>query len=165
MDEARESETVPGLRLHGEASVAETLSTRLAELLDEARAVRARAHCPYSGFHVGAAVLMDGEISAGCNFENASYGGTICAERNAIGSGIAAGRRRLEAVAISTDAAARPDLESRAPCGLCRQVMAEFADDDTLVLLDAGDRYGDGRSIDALLFREIFPLRFRLGDG
>ena len=154
----------PALRLHGGASVPDSLSDRIEELLLAARAVRERSYCPYSRFRVGASVLMDGELSIGCNFENASYGGTVCAERTAIGAGIAAGHRSLQAVAISTDAFADPDLEARAPCGLCRQVMAEFADESTIVLLDAGDRYGSECSADVLAFREIFPLRFRLGE-
>ena len=99
------------------------------KLLAAARAVRARAHAPYSRFRVGAAVLDErGRIHAGCNVENASYGLTVCAERNAIAAAVAAGARRVRAVAVvSSDAVT--------PCGACRQVIAELATAGTAVLI------------------------------
>lgn len=91
-------------------------------LLKAAREARARAYAPYSGFQVGAAVLgASGRIYSGCNVENASYGLSNCAERTAIFSAVAAGERRLDAIAILADT---PDVT--APCGACRQVIAEF---------------------------------------
>lgn len=93
-------------------------------MFEAATAVRERAHAPYSRFKVGAAALWeDGEITAGCNVENSSYGLSVCAERNAIGAAVASGKRKLQAVAIVAEA-------DRAcpPCGMCRQVMAEFGD-------------------------------------
>jgi cytidine deaminase len=91
-------------------------------LLERARLVRANAYAPYSKFLVGAAVRSaNGNIYVGCNVENASYGGTVCAERNAIFAMVAAGETALTQVAIFTEA-----LEPAMPCGLCRQVMAEF---------------------------------------
>lgn len=94
----------------------------LQRLTDAARAVSARAHCIYSRFPVGAAVLTaTGEIFAGCNVENASYGLTICAERNAIFQAVAGGHTDIRAVVVFT-----PTDEPTPPCGACRQVINEF---------------------------------------
>jgi len=91
-------------------------------LAQAAMAASAHAHCPYSRFRVGAAVLTgDGAIAAGCNVENASYGLTVCAERNAVARAIADGARRIDAVVVYT-----PTPEPVTPCGACRQVLAEF---------------------------------------
>lgn len=105
---------------------------------------RARAYAPYSRYHVGAAVLTeDGRVFAGCNVENASFGLTICAERTAVGSMIAAGSRRLVAVVVVT---AGP--EAGAPCGACRQTLFEFAGDAPvrMVAVDAAGTVVDERS-------------------
>jgi len=92
------------------------------DLLDAARAVRANAYAPYSNFQVGAAVRTgDGSIVAGCNVENASYGLAICAERNALTTAVAQGKRTIVEIAI-----AGPDGIATAPCGACRQFIAEF---------------------------------------
>ncbi|MDT6979720.1 cytidine deaminase [Levilactobacillus zymae] len=91
----------------------------------------ARSGTPYSHFHVGAAVVGDsGKVYGGCNIENASYGATNCAERTAIFSGIAAGETHFKAILITgnTDGPI-------APCGICRQVIAEFFDQDAPVYL------------------------------
>ena len=93
-------------------------------LIDRAWETRERAHAPYSHFHVGAALLAgDGRVFTGCNVENLSYGLTICAERVAIGSAVAAGARDFLALAVVADTS-----EPISPCGACRQVMAEFGD-------------------------------------
>ena len=122
-------------------------------LVAAARAVRKRAHAPYSNFHVGAAVLDErGRVHVGCNVENASYGLTICAERNAIAAAVAAGARRLQAVAVVTET--RPP---GTPCGACRQVLAEFGGDDLVVLLASPTGPADETQLGALL-----PRAFRL---
>ena len=123
-------------------------------LLRAADAAALRAHAPYSRFRVGAAVLAGGEVFAGCNVENASYPLSLCAERVAIVAAVAAGRTRLEAVAVSfPDLPDDADPGQRAPCGACRQVMAEFAGGG-MPVITAGV---PDRSLDALL-----PHAFRL---
>jgi cytidine deaminase len=103
----------------------------LQALIAEAKRVRANAYAPYSRYRVGAAVATkSGKIFAGCNFENASYGGAICAERNAIGHMVAAGEKDPVACAVVTGSAS-----AGSPCGICRQVLVEFARDMAIVLV------------------------------
>ncbi|MBI3285532.1 MAG: cytidine deaminase [Burkholderiales bacterium] len=107
------------------------------KLLSEARKAREQAYAPYSGnFKVGAAVLTEnGEIFSGCNVENASFGATICAERVAVFKAVAAGYRRIRAVAVIAETP-----EPVPPCGMCRQVIAEFGGDaDVLMANTAGN--------------------------
>lgn len=92
------------------------------ELIDRAVAVMPKAYAPYSGFHVGAALLCDnGDIITGINVENASFPVGNCAERTAIGAAVTQGHRSFVAIAIAT-ATDEPTM----PCGLCRQTLAEF---------------------------------------
>jgi cytidine deaminase len=122
-------------------------------LLDAATRARTNAYAPYSGYQVGAAILADdGRIFAGCNVENASYGLALCAERNAVGQLVAAGGKRLVAVAVVTGGP-----EPGSPCGLCRQTLSEFADDLPIGLALPGDQAP--RVVKTL--RELFPEPFR----
>lgn len=93
------------------------------QLFEQAKKVRERAHAPYSRFPVGAAVLYaDGAVVTGCNVENSSYGLSVCAERGALAAGVSQGHGRPVAVAIVVDTPTPCP-----PCGMCRQVMLEFA--------------------------------------
>lgn len=137
-------------------SLAPPFDRALAErLVALARAVRGHAYAPASGFAVGAAVLAaDGSVHVGCNVENASYGLTICAERAAVCAAVAAGQRRLVAVAVVTGLA-----EPARPCGACRQVLAEFG--PRMVVLLAGAEGG----YQATNLERLLPEPFTFGGG
>ncbi len=137
---------------------------RRAELVARAREVAQRAYAPASGFAVGAALLGDdGRIHVGCNVENVSYGLTICAERGAVCSAVAAGTTRFVAVAVWTR-----NVPPSSPCGACRQVLAEFTTPDCPVLLAGGADAIEVEETDmaALLPRPFTPreLDARRGD-
>ena len=105
-------------------------------LIKAAIAARQHAYAPYSGYTVGAAVLADdGNIYTGCNIENASYPAGICAERTAVFKAISEGAKRIEAIALSAGRAMRQPESYPSPCGICRQVMAEFGDADMPIIL------------------------------
>ena len=105
-----------------------------AELIDAALDAQQRAYCPYSDFPVGAALrTASGKVYQGCNVENASFGLTICAERVAAASAVAAGERELVALAVASRGGA-------APCGACRQFLAEFSPQLLVVMVDSLDR-------------------------
>jgi cytidine deaminase len=133
------------------------VTSEMPKLLEAARAAKLRAHAPYSGFPVGAALLCaDGTIIGGCNVENASYPAGACAERVALGSAVAAGHRQFSAVVIVTDAP-----EGTPPCGICRQALAEFG-----VALDVIAVTPDGRetrwTLEQLLPHPFTPSSLRL---
>lgn len=126
------------------------------KLIEAAKAVRARAHAPYSRYLVGSAVLDEqGRIHVGCNVENAAYPLGICAETSAIGAMVAAGGTRIVAIAA---VGGRQALESCTPCGGCRQRIREFADAKTRILLLDADGKPRRYTID-----ELLPASFTLG--
>ncbi len=123
------------------------------ELLAAARAVRERAHAPYSHFAVGAAVLDEqGRIHAGCNVENAAYPQGWCAEASALAVMVAAGGRRVLAVAVC-GVAERPVT----PCGGCRQKLREFAADDCPIWLTSLTELRATHTLGALLPSSFGP--------
>lgn len=102
------------------------------ELIAAARKIRDRAYVPYSHFKVGAAILSSsGAIYTGINIENASYGLTVCAERNAIAGMIKEGDQHIKAVAVASS-------NGVTPCGACRQVLREFGSDFPVWIVDEG---------------------------
>jgi cytidine deaminase len=122
-------------------------------LVTAARAAQARAYAPYSNFRVGAALEgEDGAVYAGCNVENASYGLTICAERNAIFAAVAAegSGMRIKAVAVATERDG-----PCAPCGACRQVIYEFGP-DALIL------FRGQSGTEQMAITKLLPEGFRL---
>lgn len=103
----------------------------LKKLLDAAEAVKSNAYCIYSKFNVGAAILTsDGEIIPGCNVENASYGNTICAERTAMCTAIAKGKKKFLACAVTTNV-----MDFAYPCGACRQALREFSNPKEMLMV------------------------------
>lgn len=113
---------------------------------------RERAYSPYSQFKVGAAVLFkSGKVYGGCNIENASFGATNCAERTAIFTGIANGDTEIKAIAIVGS-----QEEHTYPCGICRQVMCEFGDENVEIILAKNE---DDYIVSTL--KEVMPGAFR----
>jgi cytidine deaminase len=124
---------------------------------EAAREARAQAYAPYSGYRVGASVLTrTGRVYAGCNVENATFGATLCAERSAIAAMVAAGDRDPVACVVVTGGP-RPG----SPCGICRQVLAEFARDMKISLIaeDSRRRVVSRRTV---RLSKLLPLAFRL---
>ena len=112
-------------------------------LIEQAVAMTERSYAPYSHFHVGAALLAkDGRIFTGCNVENAAYGPSNCAERTAVFKAVSEGCREFEAIAIAggpEDSSGKPQINDYCPpCGVCRQVLAEFCDKDFKIFLTDG---------------------------
>lgn len=128
------------------------------DLLNKALTARENAYAPYSGYRVGAALLAeDGRSFTGCNMENASYGATLCAERNAFAAAVNAGVRKFKAIAIAGGKGEAADAAA-SPCGICRQVMAEFCTADFKIVL------GNEETLEEYTLDELLPLSFRLED-
>ena len=132
-------------------STIELSTSQIQELYQLARAAREKAYCPYSGYQVGAAIrVAEGKIYTGCNVENSSYGATNCAERVAIQKAISEqGRVQIWAVMVVTDAS--PPWP---PCGMCRQVIAEFSQD---CVIYAANLQGE---LQTTRFAELLPQAF-----
>ena len=106
-----------------------------ADLVDAAREVLEDAYVPYSEYRVGAAlVTSDGTVYTGCNIENANYSNSLHAEEVAVAEAVKAGQDSFERIAVSSGV-----RDGVTPCGMCRQTLAEFCDDDLAVLCDEGD--------------------------
>lgn len=123
-------------------------------LIEQAKEAMTRAYAPYSGYHVGAALLCaDGTVYTGCNVENASYGATNCAERTAIFKAVSEGHRDFTALAVC---GGKDGIITGAfpPCGICRQVMAEFCGGDFPVYLVNESGY------DTLTLAQLLPRGF-----
>lgn len=124
------------------------------DLIARATEARAQAYVPYSGFAVGAALLSSsGRVYTGCNIENASYGATICAERTAVAKAVSEGERGFAALAVVGDTQG-----PCAPCGICRQVLFEFAPD---ALVFMANLKGD---VAVKTVRELLPFAFTESD-
>ncbi len=124
-------------------------------LVKKAYEGREKAYAPYSNFKVGAAVLAeDGKIYTGCNIENASYGATNCAERTAIFKAVSEGNRTIQAIAI-----VGVENDYTYPCGICRQVIVEFATEDIAIILGKSPTEYIVKSM-----KEILPGAFTKAD-
>jgi cytidine deaminase len=120
-------------------------------LIAIAEKAKENAHAPYSGFHVGAAILAgSGKAYAGCNVESVSFGATICAERTALVSAVAAGETSFEALAVTADK--RPVF----PCGICRQLISEWRIPRIYIAYDGG-------KYETYSAEELLPHAFTLG--
>ncbi len=128
------------------------------ELIQLAAVARKNAYAPYSGFCVGAALLgKNGKVYTGCNVENAAYTPTNCAERTAVFKAVSEGEREFLAIAI-VGGKGEDVANFCAPCGICRQVLAEFCDGDFPVVLGNPDRY------QVYTLAELLPFSFGKSD-
>ena len=120
------------------------------ELVDMAKKAMNYSYSPYSEFKVGAALKSStGKVFLGCNIENSSYGATNCAERTAIFKAVSEGETEFEAIAIVSSSG-----KLTFPCGICRQVMSEFFDDDTKILLE------ENNEIKTFMLKDFLPNAF-----
>lgn len=126
-------------------------------LVKEALRMREYSYVPYSHFRVGAALLTkDGKIYTGCNIENAAYTPANCAERTAFFKAVSEGEREFSAIAIAGGPEDAKELDYCSPCGVCRQVMMEFCDDETfqVILVKSETEY------QTYTLKEMLPLGF-----
>ncbi len=130
---------------------------RKEELVKRAFEAQKHAYAPYSGFQVGAALLAeDGSVYEGCNIENASYGASNCAERTAFFRAVYEGKRKFSAIAVVGKAENAEAYEYCPPCGICRQVMAEFCDPENFEIILAKDE----EDYCSYKLGELLPLGF-----
>ena len=127
------------------------------QLADIAKEAMGQSYSPYSNFKVGAALLCkDGSVYTGCNIENAGYSPTNCAERTAFFKAVSEGKREFAAIAIC--GGRNGSIEGIcSPCGVCRQVMREFCEDEFTIHLVSG------KGIESYTLGELLPVSFRLG--
>ena len=128
------------------------------QLIGLAKEAMTHAYAPYSGFHVGAALLCaDGTVYQGCNIENAAYGPTNCAERTAFFKAVYDGHRSFTAIAVvgGKDGVIAGPFP---PCGVCRQVMREFVKDDFMIYMGGKDGY------EAMTMAQILPAGFKASE-
>lgn len=132
-------------------------------MAERARAARAHAYAPYSGYSVGAALLTaDGSIYDGCNIENAAFSATLCAERVALAKALSEGKREFAALAIAGGPAqAQAELPAAYPCGECRQWLAEFCRGDFPVIVARGADDYHCLTLDQLLPHHFGPAQLR----
>jgi cytidine deaminase len=132
------------------------MDINIQELIRSALDMRKMSYTPYSHFNVGAALLTaDDEIYTGCNIENASYTPTNCAERTAFFKAISEGKKEFKAICIVGGPDGATELDYCPPCGVCRQVMSEFCDENFVVILAKSEEEYKTYSLD-----EIIPFRF-----
>ena len=125
------------------------------QLVSVAKEAMMNAYSPYSGYKVGAALLCkDGSVYTGCNIENAGYSATNCAERTAFFKAVSEGKREFTSIAICGGKDGVLDGEFP-PCGVCRQVMQEFCEDEFLIYLASKD------GIETYTLKELLPMSFR----
>ncbi len=130
------------------------------ELMEMAVEARLKAYTPYSKFKVGAALLTkDGKVYTGCNIENAAFTPTSCAERTAFFKAVSEGDYEFEAIAIVGGSEDSKELGFCSPCGVCRQVMKEFCEEEFKILLHSG--MSDGKhSYEVYTLKDILPYGF-----
>lgn len=130
------------------------MSSNIDSLVTAARLAMNRAYCPYSNFAVGAALLTkDGTVITGGNVENASYSGTICAERSAVARAVAEGHREFQVIAVCTATA-----EPCSPCGICRQFLIEFGDTKIIMSSSLSDKRIE------MQLSQLLPMSFTAND-
>lgn len=127
------------------------LSKEYIDLMKEAMKYREQAYVPYSNFKVGAAILTEeGKLYGGCNIENASYGATNCAERTAIFKAVSEGVKKISAIAIIGDV-----NQITYPCGICRQVILEFGDENVDIIV-----FTNLENYEIIKLKDIIPYAF-----
>ena len=132
------------------------MEINMQNLVEKAYTAKQYAYAPYSGFHVGAALLCgDGTIFTGCNIENAAYSPANCAERTAVFKAVSEGYRSFLAIAVAGSSG-----EYLAPCGVCRQVLMEFCDPDSFLVILAKNQ----TQYQSFRLGELFPHAFSKTD-